>query len=64
MTIQNAFYSDMLLLLVPYYIGNCDSSEYFICNNGECVDRYARCNSINDCIDGEDERDCNEWRKY
>ena len=46
------------LNLYSAFTGTRDTEECYICDNGECVDKYARCNGIYDCIDGEDEIDC------
>ncbi|KAF0990070.1 hypothetical protein HZS_1180, partial [Henneguya salminicola] len=35
----------------------CDSNE-FHCESGECIDKLARCDSIRQCLDGSDEKDC------
>ena len=36
---------------------NCTSAQ-FKCNNGECIDEALRCNLLDDCVDGSDEREC------
>ena len=33
-------------------------SQYFTCANGACIDLENRCDDINDCNDGSDEKDC------
>lgn len=34
------------------------STQDFMCNDGTCVPRHARCNLLNDCQDGSDEERC------
>ena len=36
----------------------CSLLEEFSCNNGECIEKYKRCDEIVDCSDGSDEQFC------
>lgn len=33
--------------------------EQFQCQDGSCVDKFRKCDKIVDCLNGEDEHDCN-----
>ena len=34
-------------------------SDYFICNNANCVPSAWKCDSVDDCGDNSDEQNCN-----
>lgn len=36
----------------------CDKSSHFICDNGLCIPKAARCDDMPDCENGEDEENC------
>ena len=38
--------------------GHACPNDQFLCNNGECIKFYYRCNKDTDCIDGSDEANC------
>ncbi|XP_070182592.1 G-protein coupled receptor GRL101-like [Littorina saxatilis] len=40
-----------------------DCSSYR-CENGQCKERWTRCNRVDDCADGSDERYCNSYDSY
>lgn len=41
-----------------YNEGSCTGINRFKCSTGECISAKFRCNSIKDCSDGSDEKDC------
>ncbi|XP_076043217.1 hemocyanin A chain-like [Oratosquilla oratoria] len=50
---------------------DCDEDEapedcgdfYFPCNNGKCLLEFYRCDSVPDCLEGEDERNCDSCQE-
>lgn len=43
---------------------SCTGINRFKCTSGECIAGMLRCNSIKDCSDGSDERDCGSKCEY
>nr|XP_015921920.1 uncharacterized protein CG3556 isoform X2 [Parasteatoda tepidariorum] len=39
-------------------INNCEKSRYFICDDGLCIPKSGRCDDLPDCLNGEDEENC------
>ncbi|GAB6018614.1 hypothetical protein CHUAL_000299 [Chamberlinius hualienensis] len=42
--------------------GDCEEEDQFLCLSGECIDATSYCDTITDCEDGSDERDCPETK--
>lgn len=53
--VSTSAYWDTLFLKNIYE--NCTSSQ-FACANGYCIPKEMRCDTINQCEDGSDEKNC------
>ena len=50
--------SDLIATAIPVEQILCIDDQYQ-CNNGSCISDVALCNGIDDCTEGEDEKECN-----